>query len=77
MFCFSDFVVNVKAQDQVGSSLIYFVIFNGSLNVILSLIRPTKKGIIYMKRCRVRCIRRKTTVVKPKTQQVVENELQI
>ena len=71
MFCFSDFVVNVKAQDQVGSSLIYFVIFNGLLNVILSLIRPTKKGILYLKRCKVRYIRRKTTVVKPKTQQVI------
>lgn len=42
MFCFTDFVGSIWAQDLAGDSIIQIVILNGSLNVILSLIVPVK-----------------------------------
>ena len=58
-FCFTDFISDYHTQNSVGTSLIFFVILNGCLNVILSLINPVSRGILWLKRFKVRLQRRK------------------
>ena len=50
MFCFTDFLVDYKTQNYIGSFLVYLVIFNGCMNVTISLIDPVQRSILWLKR---------------------------